>query len=243
MTQAGITDLLTSQAYDVIGLVGEAGEFDFVARKKTHSSSKLRPKNVSAELGQQNHNESIILAFAPSFYFRDVRDYLKLSDAVVFCDVSKRGWTEEIAKVVYHFFESLVVPSLLNIDLADVRHIAKGIGLAFNISEDSNRKIIAQLPKSCLVARSALLHFSCDPDVHLKEVYSISKAVALKKGIADFDPEINSHSDARKVIRKVNVKMGIRIRDRSRIDSARASSSYISTDSKRINLTAILFGL
>jgi hypothetical protein len=245
MTQAGISDLLTSQAYDVVGLIGEASEFDFVLRRKgVGYSPRLRLRGGNVESDLQRESESIILAFAPNFYFKDVKNYLKISDAVVFCDVTERDWPQEIAKVVYHFFESLVVPSMLNIDIADVKHIAKGIGLAFNISDDSNKKIIARLPKSCLVARSALLHFSCDPDVHLKEVYSISKAIALKKGIADFDLQINTHADAKKVIRKVNVKMGIRIRDRIKKEfGAITPSCPALTDSKRISLTAILFGL
>jgi hypothetical protein len=251
MTQAGISDLLTSQAYDVIGLIGEASEFDFVVRRKNTSpsyssspSSKTRLKASNVELEIQRESESIILAFAPNLYFKDVKNYLKISDAVVFCEIGEKDWPLEIAKVVYHFFESLVIPSMLNIDLADVKRIAKGIGLAFNISEDSNRKIIARLPKSCLVARSALLHFSCDPDVHLKEVYSISKAVALKKGITDFDPQISTHADAKKLIRKVNVKMGIRIRGRNRAEfGEEITSSSVLSDSKRISLTAILFGL
>jgi hypothetical protein len=230
MTQAGISDLLTSQAYDVVGLIGEAQEFDVGLGRK--------PGNSSGD------SESIILAFAPSDFFKDVKSYLRVSDAVVFCDVTGKDWPHEIAKVVYHFFESLVIPSMLNIDLADVRHIAKGIGLAFTLSEDNNKKIIADLPKSCLVARSALLHFSCTPDVHLKEVYSISKAIALKKGIANLDFPINTHADAKRVFRKVNVKMGIRIRDWNRRDFLGVGSHYPAlTERKRISLTAILFGL
>jgi hypothetical protein len=240
MTQAGISDLLSSQAYDVVGLIGDANEFDFVRRKTGSSTSRLRLKTGSVESETQRESDSIILAFAPNTYFKDVKNYLKISDAVVFCDVNGRNWPQEISRVVYHFFESLVVPSMLNIDLADVKHIARGIGLAFNLSDDSNKKIIARLPKSCLVARSALLHFSCDPDVRLKEVYSISKAIALKKGIANFDLQINTHADAKKLIRKVNVKMGIRIRNGNR----REFGVYPAlTDENRISLTAILFGL
>jgi hypothetical protein len=238
MTQAGISDLLSSQAYDVVGLIGEASEFDFVRKK---SSSRLRLRTGGIESERQRESESIILAFAPNIYFKDVKSYLRISDAAVFCDIEGRNWPQEIARVVYHFFESLVVPSMLNIDLADVRHIAKGIGLAFNISDDSNKKIIARLPRSCLVARSALLHFSCDPGVRLKEVYSISKAIALKKGIANFDLQINSAAEAKKVIRKVNVKMGIRIRGGNRREFVSAYPDL--TEGKRISLTAILFGL
>ncbi len=240
MTQTGMSDLISSQAYDVVGLIGEADEFEF-ARKKSSSSPKPKWKGSGLESAIQRDNESIILAFAPSTFFRDVKNYLKIADAVVFCGEAGEGWTQEMSKVVYHFFESLVVPSMLNIDLADVKHIAKGIGLAFSIAEDSGNKIIAKLPKSVLVARSALLHFSCDPDVRLKEVYSVSKAIALKKGIPNFDPQINSHADVKRLIRKVNVKMGIRIRNVSKRDSLALTTAF--TERKRISLTAILFGL
>ncbi len=240
MTPAGMSDLVSSPDYDVVGLIGEADEFDF-PRKKSSGSSRFRLKTNGVESESQRENDSIVLAFAPSTQFKDVKKYLKIADAIVFCDASGRNWSQEMSKVIYHFFESLVVPSMLNIDLADVKHIAKGIGLAFSITDDSNNKIIARLPKSCLVARSALLHFSCDPDVRLKEVYSISKAIALKKGISNFDSQINSHADAKRLIRKVNVKMGIRIRNANKRESPVAGPAL--TDGKRISLTAILFGL
>jgi hypothetical protein len=258
MTQAGISDLISSQAYDVVCLIGEAQEFDFSRRKSNPSSSRLRLGNIGGggaegEIQRIDAN-SLILAFAPNAYFRDVKSYLRISDAVVLCDVVAKNWLLQVAEVVYRFLESLVVPSMLNIDLADVKHIAKGIGLAFNLSDDSSKKLINRLPKSCLVARSALLHFSCDPDVRLKEVYSVSKAIALKKGITDLDTQINTHSDAKKVIRKVNVKMGIRINEAIRKDAVSPSSRLGQNETgieqeddddsrKRISLTAILFGL
>lgn len=213
MTQAGMSDLVSSKEYDVIGLIGEPKEFDF-----TRKFSGRFKKNVD--------EDSIVLSFAPNTYFKHAKAYLQVSDAIILCE----DLPNQISKVVFHFFESLVVPSMLNIDLADVRSIAKGIGLAFNLSNDSSRKIIASLPKSCLVARSALLHFSCSEDVRLKEVYSISKAIALKKGLPDM--QINTHAEAKKLIRKVNVKMGIRIKDPSE-----------NVNEKRISMTAILFGL
>ncbi len=262
MTQAGMSDLVSSQAYDVVCLIGEAQEFDFSRRKSNPTSSRLRLGSIGgggteSEIQRIDAN-SLILAFAPNAYFRDVKSYLRIADAVVLCDMVAKNWLLQVAEVVYRFLESLVVPSMLNIDLADVKHIAKGIGLAFNISEDNSKKLINLLPKSCLVARSALLHFSCDPDVRLKEVYSISKAIALKKGITDVDTQINTHSDAKKVIRKVNVKMGIRINEAIRKDTIAPSSpssgqgqNEMGTEGeedddaarKRISLTAILFGL
>jgi cell division GTPase FtsZ len=234
-----MSDLVSSPDYDVVGLIGKAEEFDFIRKKG--SGQRLRLRAGPSESESQRESESIVLAFAPNTQFRDVKKYLKNADAIVFCDATGRNWVQELSKVIYHFFESLVVPSMLNIDLADVKHIAKGIGLAFNISDDSNNKIIARLPKSCLVARSALLHFSCDPDVRLKEVYSISKAIALKKGIANVDLQINTPAEAKKLIRKVNVKMGIRVRNASKREFSSASSNV--PEIKRISLTAILFGL
>jgi len=259
MTQAGMSDLVSSQAYDVVCLIGEAQEFDFSRRKSNPNSGRLKLGNIGGGIEgeiQRIDANSLILAFAPNAFFRDVKSYLRIADAVVLCEVVAKNWLLQVAQVVYRFLESLVVPSMLNIDLADVKHIAKGIGLAFNISEDGSKKLINRLPKSCLVARSALLHFSCDPDVRLKEVYSVSKAIALKKGITDLDAQINTHSDAKKIIRKVNVKMGIRINEATRKEAATPSSSSrlgqnetgkadeVDDDTgKRISLTAILFGL
>jgi hypothetical protein len=241
MTQSGMSDLVSSLDYDVVGLIGKADEFDFVRKKGGGSgSSRLHLRTNEAE--SQRDLESIVLAFAPSTQFGDVKKDLKIADAIVFCDASGKNWQQDMSKVIYHFFESLVVPSMLNIDLADVKHIAKGIGLAFSIADDTNNRIIAKLPKSCLVARSALLHFSCYPDVRLKEVYSISKAIALKKGISNFDSQINTHADAKKLIRKVNVKMGIRIRNGNKKELS-VPSSALTGEGKRISLTAILFGL
>ncbi len=250
MTQSGMSDLISSPSYDVVGLVGEADEFAFVRRKSSGFSRFKFNKSIEESSSSSSSSEfrrdstPIVLAFAPSSQFEDARSFLGLADAIVFCDASGKKWVQEMSLVLYHFFESLIVPSMLNIDLADVKHIAKGIGLAFNISEDTNNKIISRLPKSCLVARSALLHFSCQPDVRLREIYSVSKAVALKKGIPNFDPEINTHADAKKLIRKVNVKMGIRIRNGNRrgVGDQRQLGA-LTEEKKRISLTAILFGL
>ena len=135
---------------------------------------------------------------------------------------------------------------MLNIDLADVKRIAKGVGLAFNVSEVDHRKIVSMLPDQCLVASSAVLHFSCREDVRLQEVYSISKSIALKKGLAGINPVVNGHQDAKKVIRKVNVKMGIRMVDNdgyNEVADAPFDSRSKKVDSKRISMTAILFGI
>jgi hypothetical protein len=217
MTQAGESDLLASQAYDVIGLIGEAGEFS--------------PRKTKRE-----EMDSIVMSFAPKNHFDNAKKYLSVSDALVLCDSIKKNWLAEVSQVVYRFFESLLVPSMLNIDVADVKRIASGIGIAFNIEDDEARRIIAKLPKDCLVAKSALLHFSCKDDVTLREIHSVSKSIALKKGLDSIDPQIDSHLDAKKLMRKVNVKMGIRV-----IDGDGDDSSVF--PEKRISMTAILFGI
>ncbi len=209
--------------YDVIGLIGISREFLFIRSSLPKSE---RP---------------VILAFAPKTQFDSAKNYLKISDAVVLCEAHSKKWLPEIANVVYHFFESLVIPSLLNIDIADVRNIAKGIGLAFNEADDKSSNIISRLPDSCLLARSALLHFSCADEVKLREIYSISKAIALKQGVDLPETELESHKDAVKLIRKINVKMGIRIREglASEIEPCIDPRA----ESKRISMTAILFGI
>jgi hypothetical protein len=243
MTQAGINELVSSSAYDVIGLIGEPKEFDLAPRNDPGRFKFRSPSGKGTY--EERSDDPIVLAFAPTARFVDTGPYLKIANAIVLCDVPGKNWVFAISDLAYNFFESLVVPSMLNIDLADVKHIARGIGLALNLSDDSHKKIISLLPRRCLVARSALLHFSCDPDVRLREVYSISKAIALKKGISGAtDPEIRTHADAKKVIRKVNVKMGIRMMDPKPRKTAEIESDNIDNEKrKRISLTAIFFGL
>ncbi|MGI0081265.1 MAG: hypothetical protein ACRECH_16785 [Nitrososphaerales archaeon] len=209
--------------YDVIGLVGAPGEFSFL-----HS---FRPKGEGP----------VILAFAPRTKFSSAKSYLKISNAVVLCETSSTGWLYEIARVAFSFFESILVPSLLNIDVADVRNIARGIGLAFNEADDLPEDIVSKLPSSCVVARSALLHFSCTDDVKLREIYSISKTIALKQGVDLAENELETHKDAIKLFRRVNVKMGIRIRERN--PSLAGHCLDPRTESSRISMTAILFGI
>jgi len=247
LSEAGMSDLFSSRAYDVIGLVGEAHEFGSARRR---SSGGFRFHNDHAD-GTDDMG-SILLSFAPKTRFKDARKYLGFSDAVVLCEAIERNWPLEVSRIVYHFFESLVVPSMLNIDLADVKHIAKGVGFAFNLSDDDHEKIIAMLPKDCFVARSAILHFSCKDNVRLGEIHTIAKSIAMKKGVVNTDQELTSQSDAKKVIRKVNVKIGVRIvGDNCYVESKMAGRSAVSSadslgtfhDEKRINMTAMLFGI
>lgn len=208
--------------FDVLGLIGASREFLFLR-------SSL-PKSAGP----------VILAFAPKTQFNSAKSYLKISDAVVLCESHTKDWLPEIANVVFHFFESLVIPSLLNIDIADVRNIAKGIGLAFNESDDKSLNIISRLPDSCMLARSALLHFSCADEVKLREIYSISKTIAMKQGVDLPETELESHKDAVKLIRRINVKMGIRIREGL---SVTEPGVHPLSAPKRISMTAILFGI
>ena len=247
LSQAGMSDLISSRAYDVIGLVGEADEFGFT-KKDSGNGFRFHKDHTSGS----DDTQSILLSFAPRTRFKDARKYLTFSDAVVLCEAIERNWPLDVSRIVYHFFESLVVPSMLNVDLADVKRIAKGVGFAFNLSDDNPEKIIAELPKDSFVARSAILHFSCKDDVRLGEIHSIAKSIALKGGLGNSDTELTSHSDARKIIRKVNVKMGIRVvGDNSFVDKENSGRSTVSSantpvafnDEKRISMTAILFGI
>lgn len=209
--------------YDVVGLIGAPGEFSFLRSFRSKSDGP------------------VILAFTPKTQFGSAKSYLKISNAVVLCEGPSDQWLLETARVVFSFFESIVIPSLLNIDVADVRNIAKGIGLAFNEADDAPGNIISRLPASCLVARSALLHFSCTDEVKLREIYSISKTIALKQGADLPEEELETHKDAIKLIRRVNVKMGIRIRE-GRLPFTWPQLSP-QKQSSRISMTAILFGI
>ena len=216
LSESGLDDITSSPECDIVASIGEAGEF---------SRNKRR----------QEDSDPIILSFAPKDRIVNAREYLKVFDALILCESTSRNWIQDVSQVAYRFLESLTTPSMLNVDVADVKRIAKGIGLAVTVSDNSSERLVARLPRECLIARSALLHFSCKEDVSLKEVYSISKSIALKKGLAPEESEISTHADAERLIRKVNVKMGIRI-----LNSKERRDKAIE---KRINLTSIFFGL
>lgn len=204
--------------YDIIAVLGRPEEFQ----------SAFRPNDS---------RDSIVLSFAASDQVTRVRQYLAYSDAIILCKVPQRNWMFEISQIVRQFLESLIVPSMLNVDLADLKRIAKGVGITAAISDDDHRTIIARLPSECLIAKSALLHFACKEDVSLREVYSISRAFATKREYAGGVTPIVTPNEAKKIIRKINVKMGIRI-----IDSVRANVESLN-NANRINLTAIFFGM
>jgi cell division GTPase FtsZ len=218
MDREEINDLAFSSGYDVLGLVGIANEFTEILKRK----GAVRWRSPDKE------NSTTILAFESDSSV-DAKQYLKISDAVVFCLAAK----ESTLLVPFHLFSSLTIPSMLNIDLADLRKIAKGIGLSFNDSDNDSEKLIARLPKACFVAKAALLHFSCKDDVKLKEIYDVSRAIALKRAGSAQEEQINniSPSEVKKLVRKVNIKMGIRMVDQATFDV------------DRISLTAVLFGI
>lgn len=215
--EAGVVDLVASRAYDAVGVVGEI-ELGHLKETRHWKFPLLGDEAVP--------DESVVLSFIPRSSFGDAKRYLSFSNAVVLCE------DRPLLQIVYHFFESLVVPSLLNVDLADVSRIAHDIGLAFNLSGCDHEKIVAKLPKECLVASSAILHFACRDDVSLREIYSISKSMVMKRPLTDI-----SANDTEAGIRRVNVKMGIRIRTSEDSEQAPAFK-----DEDRISLTAILFG-
>ncbi|MFI5420693.1 MAG: hypothetical protein ACHQ1H_06965, partial [Nitrososphaerales archaeon] len=139
--------------------------------------------------------------------------------------------TEALSTAVFHFYESLTLPSLLNIDLADVDSIAGGIGISFNEVGNSSEDIIGKLPKESYIAKSALLHFSCVKNVTLEEVYKITKTISARK-LAYLYPNYVAKNE-KKLYKRIKLKMGLRVVDEIPERSKRP----------RISLTAILFGI
>ncbi len=208
--------------FDIIGLMGTPEGLHNIPDNKTGIQTRI--------------------AFVPALRFNDCKTYLEIADAAVHAGHGKQI-DDDYWDLAYHFFESITVPSMLNIDLADLRNIAKGIGLAYSDWDDSSEEIIQRLPESARLARSALLHFSCRSDVTLKEIYTISKALAWKSmERIDEDLVSNNTTNSKKFLRKLNVKMGIRIVDGAPI--YRQTEKSPATDyGKRIRMTAILFGI
>jgi hypothetical protein len=178
------------------------------------------------------------------------RNFLKNHDAVIACKTEASKGDLEIAHMAYQMLQAFSVPSLLNIDFADLKAIAKGVGFAFNLAADDPMEIISKLPSSCFEARSGLQHFSCSANVSLNEVYEISKTIARnRRKIAQQNPGQYPHSP--KYFRKMNLKMGMRIRP----DFEHRAGDFLSLGNselnfvelfhcqKRIELTTILFGL
>lgn len=198
--------------FDVIGILG----------RSVHDNLELLLEDFSC----------LKIGFYPD-EFRGVypKDCLKHLTAAVVC-LGSTTLIESLRKTVFHFYESLTLPSLLNIDLADVESIAHGMGVSFNISGGTSEDIINHLPLQCFFARSALLHFSCEKNVTLEEVYRISKTISTRKSIGPFVSE-NPSPDQIKMYKRIRLKMGLRI----------SQEWERSESSSRISLTGILFGI
>ncbi|MDA4131409.1 MAG: hypothetical protein OK457_11615 [Thaumarchaeota archaeon] len=199
---------------DDFGILGVLGN-----RGATRASDRLDSLNC-LKIGFYSGNGSLDA----------VRRSLKHLSASIICHRSK-SLSEALASTVFHFYASLTLPSLLNIDLADVESIADGIGVSFNESGNSSDEIIEKLPRESYVAKSALMHFSCQKDVTLEEVYKITKTISLRK-LADLY-QIYAHPGEKKLYKRTKLKMGLRVTDESESSSKKP----------RISLTAILFGI
>ena len=196
--------------YDVLGILGETA--------LKGSSPILRNFNC-LKLGFYSERES------PEQSTSSMK-YLK---AAISC-LGSKTLLDSLRTTMFHFYESLTLPSLLNIDLADVGSIARGIGISFNESGKSSEDVINKLPPQCYFARSALLHFTCKKDVTLEEVYSISKTISIRRSLGPFVSE-NPNVDQIKMYKRIRLKMGLRVaQDRSGAGP-------------RISLTGILFGI
>lgn len=161
-------------------------------------------------------------------------DSVKRSPEELRAGIICRGITsaqEALATAVFHFYESLTLPSLLNIDLADVDSIAGGLGISFNVVGNTSEDIIRKLPKESYFAKSALLHFSCVKTVTLEEVYKVTKTISARK-LAYLYPNYASKNE-KKLYKRIKLKIGLRVVDETAVKAKRP----------RISLTAILFGI
>ncbi len=159
-----------------------------------------------------------------------LRGSLRYLTAAITC-LGSGSPIESLKRTVYHFYESLTLPSLLNIDLADVESIARGTGISFNLIGDSSEELINRLPSECYFARSALLHFTCTKSVTLDEVYRISKTISTRRTTGPFVSD--APVDQIKMYKRIRLKMGLRVSQTHSLDESHP----------RISLTGILFGL
>ncbi len=202
---------LTSEDFDILGILGQSA---------LDGSKTFLPNFDCLKIGFSSMETHSGLS----------RGSLRYLTAAIAC-LGTRSLNESLRNTVYHFYESLTLPSLLNIDLADVESIARGVGISFNESGDSSEEIISDLPSECYFAKSALLHFTCERHVTLEEVYRISKMISTRKSIGPFISE--NPNDQIKMYKRIRLKMGLRISEE--LDRSRADP--------RISLTGILFGV
>lgn len=212
--QAISTDRLASLLdvdFDIIGLLGQSA---------LEGSKNFLPDFNCLKIG----------FYSAGTHSNVPKSSLNYLTAAITC-LGTRSLNESVKTTVYHFYESLTLPSLLNIDLADVQSIARGVGISFNESGDSSPEIIGRLPEECYYAKSALLHFTCERNVTLEEVYKISKIISTRKSMEPFIAE--SPSDQIKIYKRIRLKMGLRI----------AQNEVKAKNGPRISLTGILFGI
>ena len=197
---------------DIIGILGQSALDLSNAFLSDFNCLKIGFYSIETEMSERNRSP-------------------KLLTAAITC-LGSKSLADSLRTTVYHFYESLTLPSLLNIDLADVESIARGMGLSFNLTGDSSEDIIARLPSQSYVARSALLHFTCARNVTLEEVYRISKAISTRRFAGSFVSE-NPNGNQIKMYKRIRLKMGLRI----------SPGREINGTNSRISLTGILFGL
>lgn len=195
--------------YDFLGVVGEIDQGKLSGLRK--------------QLKRQN-----AMIFLPEESFARTKRILRNVGPIVLCSSTKDSLVPG-SDVVYRFMESLMVPSLMNIDLADVRSIARGVGLSFHVDGTSSEEVIEKLPKACSWSKSALLHFSCGQSVTLKEIYEISKALAMKQNMGYYRTHPSDSRRSGTPFRRINVKIGLRLDERN-LGSG-------------IRLTGIVFGI
>jgi len=206
------------QGYSDFGIIGVLGE------KALDKSKGYLEDFPCLKIGFHTDNGSLTV----------IRSSLKLLDAFIVC-YGSRTVDKALGGIIFHFYGSLTLPSLLNIDLADVDSIASGIGISFNTTGEDSDQIISSLPREFFLAKSALLHFCCKKNVTLEEVYEISKAISIRQNINPYI--VNSLIEEKKLYRRINIKMGLRI-----AEAGENQSKTIATETPRISLTAILFG-
>jgi hypothetical protein len=205
-------DLATSSEddFDVLGILGQT---------ELEASSPILANFNCLKIGFHPAWES------PAYSTISMK-YLK---AAISC-LGSKTLIDSLRTTMFHFYESLTLPSLLNIDLADVGSIARGIGISFNESGKTSEDVINQLPPQCYFAKSALLHFTCQKDVTLEEVYSISRTISTRRSLGPFVSE-NPNVDQIKMYKRIRLKMGLRV------------AQERSGSGPRISLTGILFGI
>jgi hypothetical protein len=225
--------------FDIVGLVGSYQQL------RSIQDTEVRIKSSQSRIAFLELND----------YRAEEKEFVQISDAAVCCNSEFTRRNDEKNRlsycydVIFHFFESLTFPSLLNIDVSDVKNIARGFGFALCLEEDRPEQIVERIPEICCGARAALLHFNCSEDVTLKEVYSISKAIARRREEKyQYLLDQDANPEQKKLFRKMNLKMGIRIDEGDEFSSPGGNLAGETIDRslskvRRIRMTGIFFGI